>query len=408
MDILIVENSPEFIADIQDMLNYASGGAYRLHKAHTGLDGIRLTSELRQNPRHCVLLSCTLPDMGVQDFITTLRGEDEMTVCPVVILTADKSTHGMSFIRLGAQDYVNKSGLTSSTLMRVLQTAVERFELILENKKTLKQLLEREARLQTLLEESETRRLELEALMEAVPAQVWISRDRDCRNMIGNRAVSEFLNTPCGANVSMTAPPDQRPKTFDTYRNGKLVPLDQLPMQQAARTGIPVRGIDLELRFSDGTSKWIYGNVEPLKDASGTLYGAIGGMVDFTEEKRAYELLARHDELMRRTYNTTRSYLVVLTLEGIVVAGNAFALNLIGKHLEDVVGMPFCETGWMRTAPGARAIVDRALQRASAGDLGPLDLAIEPSLEQSLKLGVEFVPIRDETGTVVNILVEGC
>ena len=81
-------------------------------------------------------------------------------------------------------------------------------------------------------EEAERHAKELEALMDAVPALIWITRDTECLSMTGNRAVYEFLGMPDGANVSKTAPETGRPVHFKALRDGMEIPLDELPMQR--------------------------------------------------------------------------------------------------------------------------------------------------------------------------------
>src|SRR5208283_6128382 len=68
-------------------------------------------------------------------------------------------------------------------------------------------------------EEAERHAKELEALMDAVPALIWITHDTECLSMTGNRAVYEFLGMPTGANVSKTAPETERPIHFRALRN---------------------------------------------------------------------------------------------------------------------------------------------------------------------------------------------
>ncbi len=146
-------------------------------------------------------------------------------------------------------------------------------------------------------EEAEKHAKELESLMDAVPALIWISRDTECLSMTGNRAVYEFLRMPIGANVSKTAPEAARPVHFKALRDGMEIPLDELPMQQAAK-GKGMQDYELEYVFDDGTSKITLGNTRPLYDVTGQAYGAIAAFVDITERKRVEELLRKSkDEL---------------------------------------------------------------------------------------------------------------
>jgi signal transduction histidine kinase/CheY-like chemotaxis protein len=139
------------------------------------------------------------------------------------------------------------------------------------------------------------RRKELDELMRAAPAAIWVAHDTQCLQITGNPAAAAMMRLPSQENLSKTGPVPQLTRHAHVYRNGELLTPGELPMQMAARTGRPVPYQELEFRFPDGSSKWAYGNAVPLLDALGQVRGAVATFVDITELKNVQELLRETD-----------------------------------------------------------------------------------------------------------------
>ncbi len=130
----------------------------------------------------------------------------------------------------------------------------------------------------------------LSAVLDAVPAAVLFSHDRSCENMITNRAGYELLRMPVGSNTSRSAPEGERPP-FTIWENGRELKAEELPVQQAAATGQPVRNKELEIRFEDGSCVFVFGHGIPLFGENGEVRGAVGAFLDITDRKNLLERL---------------------------------------------------------------------------------------------------------------------
>ena len=145
----------------------------------------------------------------------------------------------------------------------------------------------------------QARTAELETVMETVPIAVWLAHDAEGQRITGNRHATEMLRVAAAANQSLSAPDEQRPAHFRVYKDSREVPSAQLPVQRAARGEI-VRNEELRVVFDDGTYFDELVSATPVRDAAGTIVGAVGASVDISERKVAEERVrhtALHDPL---------------------------------------------------------------------------------------------------------------
>ena len=163
------------------------------------------------------------------------------------------------------------------------------------------------------LRESESREraraAEFEALMDAAPVGIFRSDDAECRWMTGNRAAYDLLRRPRGSNLSKSGPEGEKPVNFRAMKDGKEIPLAELPMQKAAATGQAVRDSEMDFVFEDGVTVNVLGDAVPLLDESGRPRGAIGSFVDITEHRQAEKALEESELHYRQLFERSESAL---------------------------------------------------------------------------------------------------
>jgi PAS domain S-box-containing protein len=143
------------------------------------------------------------------------------------------------------------------------------------------------------------RATELEVVMNATPAAVFIAHDTACRDVTGNKEAILLLRLRPGESPSLSAP-GARP--FKVFADGVWVPTEKLPLQVAASTGKEVRAIELSIHFPDDKVIHVLMNAAPVRDELGNVIGAAAAFVDITEQKQANEALrkeaVRKDEFL--------------------------------------------------------------------------------------------------------------
>ncbi len=160
------------------------------------------------------------------------------------------------------------------------------------------------------------RSVELQAIMDTVPAAVSIAHDQQCHLITGNRALYQLLGMPFQSNTSLSQPESAHLNHYKVLVGGGDLPTDQLPMQVSASTGASFQGIEEQIIFDDGRVVDIYGNVAPLYDAENRLRGSVAAFVDITAARQANEQvkrsLAEKETLLRELYHRTKNNMAVI------------------------------------------------------------------------------------------------
>lgn len=184
----------------------------------------------------------------------------------------------------------------------------------------------------------------LAAILDAVPAVTTIAHDRECRTMTASRAAYEMLRLPYGSNISKSAPEDERPD-YKVLIDGRDLSPEEMPVQQAALTGRGVSNKELEIRFADGSSSYLFGHAVPLFDDAGKVRGAVGAFLDITDRKVIEERLRaateRFQVALRGTPITVFSQDLDLRYKWVYnPVGRHEVAELLGKRDSEILESP--------------------------------------------------------------------
>lgn len=186
--------------------------------------------------------------------------------------------------------------------------------------------------------EARARASELEAILDAIPGATFIAHDPRCHTMTSSRAAYELLRILPGSNSSKSAPAGEGPTTFTVMKDGREVSPEDLPIQQAAATGLPVTNAEVTLVFDDGTSRDILGNAVPLLNDEGAVRGAVGCFIDVTERNAAIRTARRQESILRAVIDNSSDFIFLKDPEGRYLVANPAAASAAGRVPEDFLG----------------------------------------------------------------------
>ena len=133
-------------------------------------------------------------------------------------------------------------------------------------------------RIEALNEDLRRKVEELQSLVDVMPVGVVISQDPEGKVIRGNAVMAGLLGIPRDTNVSLSAPPQERPP-YRVFMDGRELRPEDLPVQAAAARGQSFDNVELEVVTGERTLR-LCGNVVPLRDGAGRARGAVGAFWD--------------------------------------------------------------------------------------------------------------------------------
>ena len=127
-------------------------------------------------------------------------------------------------------------------------------------------------------EELRARLRALANLIARAPVAIAIAHDPACRFISANDALARLLGVPPNTNVSLAPPPGENPP-YRIQRDGRDLPIEELPMQYAMAHRTHVTNV-IDIARADGSVVHVQNDVEPLYDRHGAVCGCVSVCVD--------------------------------------------------------------------------------------------------------------------------------
>jgi PAS domain S-box-containing protein len=180
---------------------------------------------------------------------------------------------------------------------------------------------------QERLQQSEARYREL---VQALPAAVYTCDERG-RITLYNQAAADLWGREPEVGKDLWC------GSWKIYRpDGAPLPLDECPMAVALREGHAIHGEEIVVERPDGTRGHVLLHHEPMRNATGTVVGAVNMLTDITDRKQAEHAVAH----LAAIVTSSGDAVISKDLRGIVSSWNGAAERLFGYTAEEMIGKP--------------------------------------------------------------------
>ena len=355
--ILMVDDQPSKLLSYEVILQDLGE---RLVKANSGREALDC---LLRGDVAVVLMDVSMPEIDGFELADMMRQHPRFQKTPIIFVSAVhlSDPDRIRGYQSGAVDYISVP-----VVPEVLRAKVSVFAELYRKKRALQVLnrdleervAQRSEELRLLNEQLQQRVAELESIMQVLPVGVAVAHGRDCETVTGNTALGEMLGSGMGENSSESA----LSMTFKLAQSGEILPLDELPLRQAARTGLPTGMLELEVAHPEGSPHFLLASASPLFDETGNVRGAVGAFFDVTERKRMDDALRERAELLELASEA----IMVRDKHGAIRFWNAGAETLYGWKREQVLGRDQKELLGYACAPSANRL-KRAWRRRDDG-----------------------------------------
>lgn len=127
--------------------------------------------------------------------------------------------------------------------------------------------------------------------------------------------------------------------SYKLWFKGELTSHDQCPMAYVLRTGDPISGVEAVVERPDGSRVWAMVHIAPIRNAQGTLAGAINCFHDTTALHVAQEELQSRQAELEDFFENSAMGMHIVAADGTILRANKAELALLGYAAEEYIGL---------------------------------------------------------------------
>jgi len=330
------------------------------------------TQYLISHPVDLILLDLTLVDSQGLHTLQRLRETKEARDIPIIVLTVmDDKKAGIEAVKMGAQEYLVKSDITSRSLSTSIRYAIERHQLKLQLEKETGELKQSENQF-------------IEILTNTPDGVVIVDKDNNLRFM--NPAAEDFLDRKCSISLG-------KPFEFPVITSESESREIEIPQAEGDHITIEMRGVKIDWKKKDS---WLI------------------SLRDITKKKKLLKAFSQEKERLDVTLRSIVDGVITTDQKGVIRLINWMAVQMTGWSREEAVGKPLAHvlklkdktTGEFLIDAGKKAMkVDETLEITSSNDWVlisrsgnkiPIEYSCAPVLKEREVMGMVLV-IRDAT-----------
>ena len=164
---------------------------------------------------------------------------------------------------------------------------------------------------------------------------------------------------------------------------------------------------ELRLMHRDGTYRWVVSRGRFVRNDRGEPVRIVGAIGDMTDRLESAARLAASEKRLRDIIESLFGFVGLFTLDGKLIDCNHGTLEPAGIKPEDLVGQPFWETEGWRHSPEQQSLMRDMIARAAAGEVVRSETKPLIRGQHELVVDMTFGPLRDQQGSICNIIGHG-